>query len=61
MEALLETLDFLIQNYNQVLTLTLEHLMLVSIAVGLAIITGVPLGIVITQNQRAADIVLYRQ
>lgn len=55
----METLDFLMQNYDQVLALTLEHLMLVSIAVGLAIITGVPLGIAITQNQRAADIVLY--
>jgi len=55
----LETLDFLMQNYDKVLALTLEHLMLVSIAVGLAIITGVPLGIAITQNQRAADIVLY--
>lgn len=55
----METLDFLMQNYDKVLALTLEHLMLVSIAVGLAIITGVPLGIAITQNQRAADIVLY--
>jgi len=55
----LETLDFLIQNLDQVIALTLEHLMLVSIAVGLAIITGVPIGIAITQNQRAADLVLY--
>lgn len=57
--AFLETLDFLIQNFDQVIALTLEHLMLVSIAVGLAIITGVPIGIAITQNQRAADMVLY--
>jgi len=55
----LETLDFLIQNIDQVMALTLEHLMLVSIAVGLAIMTGVPIGIAITQNQRAADMVLY--
>lgn len=55
----METLDFLIQNLDQVIALTLEHLMLVSIAVGLAIITGVPIGIAITQNQRAADLVLY--
>lgn len=41
------------------MALTLEHLMLVSIAVGLAIITGVPIGVAITQNQRAADLVLY--
>ena len=55
----METLDFLIQNIDQVMALTLEHLMLVSIAVGLAIMTGVPIGIAITQNQRAADMVLY--
>ncbi|MCV6589178.1 MAG: ABC transporter permease [Marinobacterium sp.] len=55
----METLDFLIQNLDQVMALTLEHLMLVSIAVGLAIITGVPIGVAITQNQRAADLVLY--
>lgn len=59
MGACLDTLDFLLQNFDQVMALTLEHLMLVSIAVGLAIITGVPIGIAITQNQRAADLVLY--
>lgn len=38
---------------------TVEHISIVAVAVGLAILTGVPLGIVITQNQRAADAVLY--
>lgn len=55
----METFDFLAQNINHILALTAEHLMLVSIAVGLAILTGVPIGIAITQNQRAADLVLY--
>lgn len=55
----MDTLNFLLENIDQVIALTLEHLMLVSIAVGLAIVTGVPIGIAITQNQRAADIVLY--
>lgn len=55
----MDTLNFLLKNLDQVVALTLEHLMLVSIAVGLAIITGVPIGIAITQSQRAADIVLY--
>ncbi|WP_328821882.1 ABC transporter permease [Zestomonas carbonaria] len=39
--------------------LTLEHISLVGIAVGLAIVTGVPIGIAITLNKRAADVVLY--
>lgn len=55
----MDTLNFLLENLDQVVALTLEHLMLVSIAVGLAIVTGVPIGIAITQSQRAADIVLY--
>jgi osmoprotectant transport system permease protein len=37
---------------------TLEHLPVVSVAVGLAIATGVPIGIAITQNRRIADAVL---
>ena len=38
---------------------TQEHLAIVGVAVGLAILTGVPIGIAITQNRRAADAVLY--
>ncbi|MCY4038833.1 MAG: ABC transporter permease [Hyphomicrobiales bacterium] len=37
----------------------LEHLTIVSVAVGSAILTGVPIGIAITQNERAANTVLY--
>jgi osmoprotectant transport system permease protein len=36
-----------------------QYLSIVTVAVGLAIVTGVPIGIAITQNRRAADIVLY--
>ena len=38
---------------------TVEHTVLVSIAVGLAIIIGVPVGIVITQHKKIANAVLY--
>ncbi|CAN7681664.1 ABC transporter permease [Bosea sp. LjRoot237] len=37
----------------------LEHVSLVAVSVGVAILTGVPTGIAITQNRRAADTVLY--
>lgn len=37
----------------------LEHITIVVVAVGAAILTGVPIGIAITQSQRAADVVLY--
>ena len=38
---------------------TWEHVSIVGVAVGLAILTGVPIGIAITQSRRAADTVLY--
>src|SRR5215218_9015640 len=38
---------------------TLEHISIVGVAVAVAILTGVPVGILITQNQKAADRVLY--
>lgn len=55
----MELLDFLSQNVDLILKLTLEHVALVAVAVGLATLTGVPIGIAITQNERAAQVVLY--
>lgn len=55
----LELLDFLTGNIDLLLKLTAEHISLVAVAVGLATLTGVPIGIAITQNERAARIVLY--
>jgi len=55
----LELLSFLGDNSALLLKLTLEHISLVAVAVGLAILTGVPIGIAITQNERAARAVLY--
>ena len=40
------TLDYLIDNWRAVLDLTLDHLQLASIAVGLALLLAIPLGIV---------------
>ncbi|ANG63843.1 choline ABC transporter permease [Marinobacterium aestuarii] len=55
----MELLDFLSQNVDLILKLTLEHISLVAVAVGLATVTGVPIGIAITQNENAARVVLY--
>jgi osmoprotectant transport system permease protein len=54
-----ETLSFILHNLPQIGERTLEHLSIVSVAVGIAIVTGVPLGIAITQSKRVADTVLY--
>jgi osmoprotectant transport system permease protein len=55
----METLSFMRENAQTILFLTGQHVSIVGVAVGLAILTGVPIGIAITQNKQAADIVLY--
>jgi len=55
----METLKFILDNLPAIGQRTIEHISIVGVAVSLAVITGVPIGIAITQNKRAADIVLY--
>lgn len=55
----MDIFNFILDNWEIIGARTAEHLSLVSLAVGLAILTGVPIGIAITQNQHAANIVLY--
>ena len=54
-----ETLKFIVDNLPAIGQRTIEHVSIVGVAVSLAVLTGVPIGIAITQNKRAADIVLY--
>jgi osmoprotectant transport system permease protein len=58
-EGWLETLAFMLHNLPAIGQRTVEHLSIVSVAVGVAVLTGVPLGIAITQSRRTADTVLY--
>ncbi|WP_322061102.1 ABC transporter permease [Paraburkholderia sp. J63] len=55
----METLAFIWDNLASIARMTLEHIEIVGVGVGFAILTGVPLGIAITVNERAAKIVLY--
>ncbi|MGM0561950.1 MAG: ABC transporter permease [Pseudomonadota bacterium] len=55
----MEVIEFIISNWDLLIERTVEHTVLVAIAVGMAIVTGVPIGIAITQNRRVADTVLY--
>lgn len=55
----MELLRYFLDNLELLGTLTLEHISLVSVAVGIATLTGVPIGIAITKNERAAKTVLY--
>lgn len=54
-----ETIAFIMANLSVIGQRMLEHVSLVAVSVGVAILTGVPTGIAITQNRRAADLVLY--
>lgn len=55
----METIQFIFANLGVIGNLAVQHISIVAVAVGLAILTGVPIGIAITQNKRAADMVLY--
>lgn len=55
----MDTVQFIANNLGVIGSLGLQHISIVAVAVGLAILTGVPIGIAITQNKAAADAVLY--
>jgi len=54
----LEIINFVQSNWSEILQMTLEHIQLVGLAVGIAILTGVPFGIYISQRETLAEIVL---
>lgn len=53
------TWQFFIGNWHETMLLAWQHAWVVAVAVTIAIFTGVPIGIWITFNRKAADIVLY--
>lgn len=55
----METLVFIWENLASIARMTVQHLEIVGTGVGLAIMTGVPLGILITLDKRLAKVVLY--
>ncbi|QFU01800.1 Choline transport system permease protein OpuBB [Halomonas sp. THAF5a] len=55
----MELIQYALDNLELLLTRTVEHISLVGVAVGIATLTGVPIGIAITKNERAAQAVLY--
>lgn len=55
----LELVLYALDSFDLLATRTLEHIALVGVAVGVATLTGVPIGIAITKNERLAQTVLY--
>jgi osmoprotectant transport system permease protein len=58
-ERVLEILTFIANNLDVIARRTIEHISIVAVAVSLAVATGVPIGIAISRNKRAATVVLY--
>jgi osmoprotectant transport system permease protein len=55
----LELFYYALDNATLLMARTTEHIALVGVAVGTATLTGVPIGIAITKNERVAQTVLY--
>ncbi|SHG15434.1 osmoprotectant transport system permease protein [Desulfacinum infernum DSM 9756] len=51
--------EFFVNNWQETLHLATQHFTFVTIAVLIAIVTGVPIGIWISFNRKAAEVVLY--
>lgn len=51
-------LEYFISNINQILSYSMDHIILTAIAVGLAVVIGVPVGILISYFQKASKTVL---
>jgi len=55
----MSTLNFFIENWGETIRLAQQHVIIVAIAVVIAIVTGIPLGIWITFHRNAARVILY--
>ncbi len=58
LESLLDSWQFLLDNFDRFLELLTEHVLLVGVSVLLAIAVAIPLGIVATRNERLKGYVL---
>lgn len=55
----MEIVGYVLANWQLIAVRAGEHISIVAVAIGLAILTGVPIGIAISQHRRIADTVLY--
>lgn len=58
MEFILDLFNYFIKNWDHLASLTLNHIVMVVIGLGLALIVGIPLGILCAKNERLAGIIL---
>lgn len=58
MEFISDLFGYIIDNWSHLLTLTLDHIVMVIIGLLLALIAGIPLGILCAKNERLAKFIL---
>lgn len=58
MEFITNVFQYMIENYNELLSLSIEHLLMVGYGIGLALVVGVPLGIIAAKFEKLAPIII---
>jgi|SRR5690625_1147955 len=58
MEFITELASYMIKNYQELLGLAVEHMLMVGYGIGLALLVGVPLGIISAKYERLAPIII---
>ncbi|SEQ46587.1 osmoprotectant transport system permease protein [Virgibacillus subterraneus] len=58
MEFISRLVQYIIENYSELLSLSIEHLLMVAYGIGLALIVGVPLGIIAAKFEKLAPVII---
>jgi len=58
MNFIIELSTYMVENANELFTLTIEHLLMVVYGIGIALIVGVPLGIIAAKHEKLAPIII---
>lgn len=58
MEFVIDLGQYMIDNYQELISLSLEHIMMVAYGIGLALLVGVPLGIIAAKYERLAPVII---
>lgn len=58
MEFIIELVKYMIGNYQELLALSFEHILMVAYGIGMALIVGIPLGIISAKYERLAPIII---
>ncbi len=58
MDFITSLIQYMMENSSQLLSLTLEHILMVASGIGLALLVGIPLGIIATKYEKLAPVIL---